>query len=250
MTANPIHLVVGTPCRDGRVTSATFSSLLQLQQACQKENLPLTLLMRDGGDLVEQARQEITDSFLAIPSATHLLFVDADIAFEPGQVFRLLRFNTEVTAAAYPLKFIDWERVRSAARAGGDKLESAGLHYAMGTIQPPQVRDGFIRVQWAGTGFFLVKREVFGVLAERHPELRYSKGSPGQPGQAGGFAFFNCLVDGKDGPYLSEDYSFCRCWTQMGGEIWVDLESRLRHVGLSVFAGDLASAHLEKGKEP
>ena len=236
MTPTPLHLVVGTPCREGRITSATFSSLLQLQQACQKENLPLTLLMPDGGDLVEKARQEITESFLAIPSATHLLFIDADIAFEPGQVFRMLRFNADVTAAAYPLKFIDWERVRSAAKTGATPLESAGLHYALETIQPPQVRDGFIRAQWAGTGFFLVKRGVFGVLAERHPELRYSKG----------FAFFNCMVDGQDGPYLSEDYAFCRRWTQTGGEIWVDLESRLRHAGLSVFAGDLASARLEK----
>lgn len=250
MILNPIHLVVGTPCRDGRITSACFSSLLQLQQTCQKENLPLTLLMPDGGDLVEQARQEIVDSFLAMPSATHLLFIDADISFEPGQVFRLLKFNAEVAAAAYPLKFIDWEKARVAAQAGGDKLESAGLHYAMETLQPPQVRDGFIRVQWAGTGFFMVKRRVFDALAERHPELRYSEGVPGRPGKTGGCAFFNCLIDGKDGPYLSEDYSFCRRWAQMGGEIWVDLESRLRHVGSSVFAGDLAPVHLEKGKQP
>jgi hypothetical protein len=49
------------------------------------------------------------------------------------------------------------------------------------------------------------------------------------------------MIDPADGTYLSEDFAFCRRWTDIGGEIWTDLDSRLDHVGPSVFRGDVAS---------
>jgi hypothetical protein len=44
------------------------------------------------------------------------------------------------------------------------------------------------------------------------------------------------------GGQVSSIYAaFCKRWTDIGGEIWADLESRLDHVGLSVFHGDVSS---------
>ena len=48
------------------------------------------------------------------------------------------------------------------------------------------------------------------------------------------------MID-ETGTYLSEDYSFCRRWTAMGGDIWADLASSLNHVGPYVFRGDFSS---------
>ena len=45
----------------------------------------------------------------------------------------------------------------------------------------------------------------------------------------------------EDGTYLSEDFAFCKRWTDMGGEIWADLNSKLTHVGPMTFHGDLSS---------
>jgi len=238
---SPTHLVVATPCYGGRVTSAYFSSVLKLQEACQSKGIALTFLMPDGEDLIQRSRQEIVTSFLEIANATHLLFIDSDIAFEPDQAFRLLRFNADVVAATYPLKQINWEKVKAAALAGNKKLESSGLRYVLETVQPIQVRDGFVKALSTGTGFFLVKRAVFTAMMSHYPELRYSLGSGDSKNGPWAYALFNCQIDGKDGPFLSEDYSFCRLWIRMGGEIWVDLESRLNHLGQNVFAGDLAS---------
>jgi len=245
LTPTSIHLVVGTPCYGRQVTSAYLSSVLKLQEACRREQVPLTLLMPDGDDLVQRSRQEIVADFMAIGSSTHLLFIDADISFEPGQVFRLLRFGADVAAAAYPLKRINWEKVRAGAQTGSRKLDSAGLDYAVEWKKPLETRKGFGRAELAGTGFFMAQRRVFQALMDRHPELRYSKEGAGPYH----YALFNCLIDGKEGPYLSEDYSFCRRWTGMGGEIWVDLKSRVDHTGASTFAGDLDTAFRE-GKAP
>jgi hypothetical protein len=49
------------------------------------------------------------------------------------------------------------------------------------------------------------------------------------------------MIDPATGTYLSEDFAFCKRWTDIGGEIWADLESRLDHVGPSVFHGDVAT---------
>jgi hypothetical protein len=49
------------------------------------------------------------------------------------------------------------------------------------------------------------------------------------------------MIEPETSTYLSEDYSFCKRWTDMGGEIWVDLTAKLDHAGLMTFRGDLAA---------
>ncbi|MGC1662714.1 MAG: hypothetical protein WA773_05150, partial [Bradyrhizobium sp.] len=55
------------------------------------------------------------------------------------------------------------------------------------------------------------------------------------------FALFECMIDPATRTNLSEDFAFCKRWTDICGEIWADLQSRLDHVGPSVFRGEVAS---------
>ena len=91
--------------------------------------------------------------FLADPVATHLMFIDADIAFQPEQALRLLAFDKDVVAAAYPLKGIDWQGATKAALAGRPP-QSAALEYVVGWAEPERIagQQGFARVRYAGTG--------------------------------------------------------------------------------------------------
>ncbi len=41
-----------------------------------------------------------------------MLFIDADISFDPQQVHDMLAFDQEFVAGMYPLKVIDWGRAR------------------------------------------------------------------------------------------------------------------------------------------
>ncbi|HET9868976.1 MAG TPA: hypothetical protein VFR02_00565 [bacterium] len=235
-----VHLVVATPCYGGQLTTAYFTSCLKLQRACRERGLGLTFLMAGEDALITRARQDLTARFMAQPSATHLLFIDADIGFEPGQVFRLLDFGADVTAAAYPLKRVHWQRVGELAAQRPERLEPASLSYVFQLLTPPEVRDDFARVNYAGTGFLMARRAALEALARRHPQLRYG-------GEGFHYAFFDCLIEG--GAFLPEDYSFCKRWTDGGGEIWLDLRSRLDHVGPVTFHGDL-SAHPALSETP
>jgi len=241
------HIVVGTPCYGGQVTSLYTTSLMRLQLACQKSgDIDLTVNLLSGDALIPRARQNIVAHFLENPLATHLLFIDSDIAFEPERVFRLLRFNVGVAAAVYPTKRIDWHKVAELAKAGSPNLESSSLSYVMEFDDPAKIvaKDGFAKVRYSGTGFMLIKREALEKMIERYPELRYSREHQAQDALRNSpwrSALFNCLIDKDNGIYLSEDYSFCRRWTDLGGEIWVDLNSRLTHVGSIAFNGNAAT---------
>lgn len=238
MSDEKIHLVIGTPCHGGQVTGLYLSSLMKLQETCFREGIRLSFLMPEGDDLVTRARQNITAQFLSDPSATHLLFVDSDIGFEPDQALRLLRFDGEMSAALYPLKKINWDKVRTLDQAGHPQAASANLSYVLDLVQPEKIRDGFIQAQLTGSGFLMIHRSVLLKMNESHPELRYRvEGSPASER----YALFNCLIDERTGLLLSEDYSFCRRWTALGGEIWVDLKSKLDHTGQMTFHGDLSA---------
>ena len=240
------YLVIGTPCYGRQVTDLYAASLLKLLLACQRRDIRLQVQMTGSDALITRARQNVVAQFLAIEAATHLLFIDADIGFEPEQVFRLIDFDAAMTAAIYPIKRLDWDKVAATVQAGRAPLSSAALSYMVEFEGGAQiaVRDGFARVSYAGTGFLMIRREALLAMIQHYPELRYSHDHKPNDKLAGSpwrSALFNCMIDDKTGTYLSEDFSFCRRWTAMGGEIWADLESRLTHVGALDFTGDIAT---------
>ncbi len=239
-------LVVGTPCYGRQVTDIYAGSLLKLQLACQRRGIGLLVRMIGSDALITRARQNIVAHFLEAEAATHLIFIDADIGFEPKQVFRLMDFNADVTAAIYPLKRLDWDKIAASAQAKRAPLESVSLSYVLEFENPEQiaVRDGFARVTYAATGFLMIRRQALLAMIDRYPELRYAhehKHNDKLSASPWRYALFNCMIDAATGTYLSEDFSFCRRWTDMGGEIWADLQSRLTHVGSVNFEGDVAT---------
>jgi hypothetical protein len=244
---DPYSLTIGTPCFGGQVSWLYAISLLKLQKAFTQRGWHINYLVQAGDALVTRARQTIVCHFLENASATHLLFIDADIGFEPEQVIRLLEFDADVTAAVYPVKQINWDRIPAAVQAGRSPLESAALSYVVEreATEDVVIRSGFVKSRYAGTGFLMIRRSVLEAMIEHYPELRYThehRGNDPLVGSRWRSALFNCMVDQKTGYYLSEDFSFCRRWTDMGGEIWVDYTSRLNHVGLMVYRGNMAAA--------
>jgi hypothetical protein len=243
-----IHLVVATPCFGGQVSSIYASSIFKLQQALQsKSNVELTVQLRDGDALITRARANLMTLFLDDPTATHFLFVDADIGFEPEQVFRLIESGADMVAGVYPIKRVNWDKAKRVIENRRANVPSAALDYVLEIDNPDHVAvvNGFTRVRYAGTGFLMIRRHVFEKMCT-HPayaSLQFLRehSLDALAGSRNRFALFECMIDAATGTYLSEDFAFCKRWTDIGGEIWADLESRLDHVGPSVFHGDISS---------
>jgi hypothetical protein len=52
------------------------------------------------------------------------------------------------------------------------------------------------------------------------------------------YALFDTMIDPIDKRYLSEDYTFCRRWQKIGGDIWLDPSISLNHYGSFCFQGN------------
>jgi hypothetical protein len=244
-TANNINLVIATPCFGGQISVVYAASLFKLQKLMRGyADINLKVLFKDGDALITRARASLISQFLDDKDATHLLFVDADIGFEPEQVLRLIAAGAEMCAAIYPIKRIDWDKVKTTIETARPNPAAAALRYVFEVDDPNAVTEqaGFVKVRYAGTGFLMIRRQALERMCARYPQLRYKRDHSLDAVDASDnrFALFECLID-KDGTYLSEDFAFCRRWTDMGGEIWADLHSKLNHVGPMTFCGDLSS---------
>jgi hypothetical protein len=243
-------VVIATPCYGGQVSIAYMNSILRLMAAVGK-SIPLSLTLLGKDSLITRARAMLVASFLDNPDATHLLFVDSDISFEPDQFERLYRQDKDFTAALYPVKEIDWA-AQPITHGRGEAAETAGLNYVGALCSGVELKidNQFATAVYAGTGFQLIKRQVFERLAAAHPELAFSKIHTTIPATKQGnhqYAFFDPLIDTDTREYLSEDFSFCRRWRALGGEIWLDLRSQITHIGSTDFRGNTAARYFPPG---
>jgi hypothetical protein len=243
--SSAVSLVVATPCFGGQISVHYAASLLRLQMLARTyRNLNLKVQFKDGDALITRARASLISQFLDDPGATHLLFIDADIGFDPEQVLRLIQSGAEMAAAVYPIKRIDWDKVKTTIEAARSNPAAAALRYVLEVDDPNAVTEkgGFVKVRYAGTGFLMIRRSALERMCAHYPQLKFKRDHSLDAETASGnrFALFECMI-AQDGTYLSEDFAFCKRWTDMGGEIWADLKSALTHVGPVAFHGDLSS---------
>jgi hypothetical protein len=241
-------LFVATPMYGGQCFGMYTKSILDLQAICIQHGIEVKFSFIFNESLITRARNYLVDEFLR-SGFTHLLFLDADIHFDPRDVVALLAMDKDVVGAPYPKKSIKWNSVREALKRNPE-IEAAELEKVTGdyVFNPVPGTERFsvnepVEVLEIGTGFMMVKREVFDKFAVNYPEFRYKPDHVGQANFDGTryiHAYFDTVIDhGKSDRYLSEDYMFCQWWRNMGGQIWLCPWMRTHHIGTYAFHGDL-----------
>jgi hypothetical protein len=204
--------------------------------------------------LITRARNYLVDEFLR-SDCTHLLFLDSDIHYNPQDVVALLALDKDVIGGPYPKKSINWNNIAHAARNHPDleprELETLVGEYVFNVVKGTSqfsVTEP-LEVLEIGTGFMLVKREVFDKMAVEYPNIRYKPDHVGQAHFDGSryiHAYFDTVIDTKDSitgggseRYLSEDYMFCQMWRKMGGNIFLCPWMKTQHIGSYAFSGNM-----------
>jgi hypothetical protein len=230
------NVFFATPCYGGMLTDQFFLSMFKVSQVFMKHGINFRITTLRNESLISRARNALTAMFLE-SDCTHLLFIDADIEFQPEDVLRALAYDKPIMAAAYPKKGLD---------IGAIKRGESGVQYAINfkfediATKRIRVENGAVEVLDASTGFFLVKRETIEKMIQAYPELHYKNDSNLDPKlNKYCYALFDTIIDPDDNRYLSEDYTFCRRWQKLGGEIWLDPNAKLNHVGSYTFEGDI-----------
>jgi hypothetical protein len=77
-------------------------------------------------------------------------------------------------------------------------------------------------------------------MLKAYPELKYNNDVTinNQHLDDHFYALFDTMIDPVDRRYLSEDYTFCRRWQEIGGDIWLDPSISLNHYGHFCFQGN------------
>ena len=76
-------LFVSTPCYGGVCLQQYAESMLRLQRTCAANGIQMMLDTTENESLVHRARNLAVARFYQKTEATHFLFVDADIHFDP-----------------------------------------------------------------------------------------------------------------------------------------------------------------------
>mgnify|MGYP003108543214 FL=1 len=239
-------ILIATPMYGGMCTGhytiATINTINNLRE--RKVEAFLANLMNES--LITRARNELVRMFLKNTDCTHLMFVDADMYFEADAVGRLLDADRDIVCALYPKKEIDWDRVRQAVQLNRKDLSYYASQFVLnlpyGKSKVELDKDGLLEVRHAGTGFMLIKREVFEKLEQHVPEYRSStlQDPTGKYIKPTVRQYFDTSID-NTGALLSEDYHFCELWNKHGGKVFVDLNIHLKHIGTHAFEGDLTT---------
>ena len=229
-------IMIGTPAYGGAVTSRYLTSAISTSQllsdslrAEDGRQVPVAWCVIEGESLVHRARNNIVAKFMATrPEMSHLVFVDADLEWEPRDLLRLIGHDLPVMCGIYPKK------TEPAEFPFHPLLDEKGV------ARRNQV-TGAIQIANGPTGFLCVKREVFVQMREAYPQLKFAcpKASPAELDWL--YAYFDTYVE--EGILWSEDYGFCRRWRALGGEIWCDPEIRLGHVGQRIYTGSVADLY-------
>jgi hypothetical protein len=221
------NIFFATPCYGGQITDQYFLSVFRLTQELIKYNINFRITTLRNESLVPRARNILTAMFLEAKECTHMMFIDADIEFDPEAVIRMLAMDKELITGAYPKKTLPVDY-------------AINLKFADQEKQQVKVDMGAVEVLDASTGFWLMKREVVDKMVESYPELHYLNDSSIDPKfNQYCYSFFDTIHDPDDNRYLSEDYTFCRRWQKIGGQIWLDPNTKLNHVGSYTFEGDV-----------
>jgi hypothetical protein len=221
-----MNIFFATPCYGGMVTDQFFLSMFRVSQTFMQHGINFRITTLRNESLITRGRNILTAMFLE-SDCSHLMFIDADIEFQADDLLRMMAYDKPIMAAAYPKKALPIQYAINFKFINQEKKQI-------------RIENGAVEVLDASTGFFLVKRDVIEKMMQSYPELHYRNDSNiDEKFNKYCYSFFDTIHDPEDNRYLSEDYTFCRRWQKLGGEIWLDPNTKLNHVGTYSFEGDV-----------
>ena len=247
-------LFLAVPMYGGQCVGMFAKSVADLAAQCAKLDIQLQLYFLFNESLITRARNYCVDEFMR-SGATHLMFIDSDIGFNPQDVLALLALMTDespydVMGGPYPKKCISWEKIKQAVDKGvADENPNVLEKFVGDYVFNPKGGSGQIpigepcEVMEIGTGFMMIRRKTFEDYQKAFPHLWYKPDhvrTEHFDGTREIMAYFDCIIDPQSKRYLSEDYMFCYNVDKMGGKVWLCPWMQLQHVGSYIFGGSLA----------
>jgi hypothetical protein len=235
-----IKIAISTPAYGEMFYTAYVQSLFRLARTLEQRQWPSSFAAISYADIVE-SRNFLLTRWFDKTDASHVLFLDADMGFDPQLIVDMIAFDQPLTGVACPKRKIDLDRLVKLVNKGLPPEPALARAHSFNLRRPKSGtfdRKGFIEVDGCGAGILLIKRSCVDEMLKKFPELSDTKASKTAPIAKNLDrlirAFDPVVIDGAR---LSEDLSFCHRWRQCGGQIWANIAYEITHVGLHHFKG-------------
>lgn len=215
------HIWIAIPAYTGTIHMSTFRAITSDVMRFAQRGDTVQLQEVTGCAIIADARNHLVAQFLESP-ATHMVFVDWDVTWEPGGMVKLVDHGVDLVAGIYPKRSDPIKFDLRTLKEGKEHL----------TVDK---KTGLMEVLGAATGFMCMSRHMLQKMTDHYREtLEYR--CPKSPGGKAVGLFDTYRT--KDGDKLGEDYSFCQRWVDMGGKVWLDPQIQMGHIGTKLFAGE------------
>lgn len=211
------HVWIAIPAYTGQIHLGTMRSIIADMLKLAERGDRVTIFDESGNAMIGDCRGLIVSQFLA-SDATDLVFVDSDVAWEAGGLVKLVDHPVDFVACLYPqrrdpLDFcVQWITERAELRADPKTM--------------------LLEVAGVPAGLMRLSRAMLEKMVAHYPDTQFHcEQAPDK------------TVHDLFGPYrigrvkFGEDYSFCRRWRDIGGQVWIDPEISMGHVGFKTFIG-------------
>jgi len=243
------NIFVATPMYGGQCTGYYTQSLLTLGPVLNQNGYDMAYSAMFNESLIQRGRNALAHGFMQRPECTHLMFIDADIKFNPQDIIKMIEADKDIICGIYPKKEINWVEVEKAVKEGvpTDRLKTrtasvvVNLKDYAGSVTVPVSEP--VEIFNGGTGFMLIKRSTFetmkSVVNSYNNDVLFLDGGISNDRIT---EYFACAIEPGTERLLSEDYFFCWKAREAGLKVWAAPWAQLGHFGSYLFEGGLTPA--------
>ena len=210
-------VLLATTAYDNPDAAYTFS-IHQSRQALSQAGIQSAYLLLAGNCHVDDARNIVCQEFL-LSDCTELVFLDADVSWEPECLVKLCQYDCDIVGGVYPYR--------------RESKKDMPVRMIEGVFEPDE--NGLLQVEGLPAGFMRIKRHVI-----EHLEKHANK-------------FWNIPDRRSEVPILFERYyhkgtrwsgdlHFCNKWRAAAGKIFAAYEMRLGHTAKTIITDSLGAA--------
>ena len=222
------HIFLPIIAYQQEVNSFYMLSMIELVILLKSNNYNITIEPYFFESLIPRARNAAAAKFLEIETATHMIFIDTDIMFNPNDILKLLEADKQVISGIYPKKYLK------------DKNADYPVDFTINGSIARSDKEFVYEAEYLPTGFMCINKNCLKKIIIDNPSLRYINNIDGYTTKNNIFYdFFQCTIDNTTKHYLSEDYSFCNLCKKSNIQKYIYSDITLRHIGKHIYEGNI-----------
>ena len=214
-------LYIAMPCYD-MVKINTMISMVKLVEQLTRAGIKKEVNTMKS-PYVAYARNILTARFIQ-SDYDYLLFIDADVEFEPECPLRMLVAQKDIVCTPYRIKTNDPSITKYTTTVKDNQ-------------NVPILPGGLIEILQGPAGMMMVHRRVFEKLIKERPDLEILTHQHKDlfPKDVKIYSFWDCTF--KDGMWTGDDIAFCNLARSVDFKLHANIESTLTHHGSYGYKG-------------